>query len=196
MMVAENVGSRVSTKDGESSLGTVTDLFRGHPSGDSVETRVRSSAKLWVKDEDVGVINYRWEPETMGVKKVTRRSVGRVDPSYWRSHPGSHTNIFGLNRGKMNCEVYWEGVGEVGGNSKEGSSKIKQKYELAGAIWKEAVTLAEVSLSHRNCRLHILNGLVEWEVYGMEARRNVKSRKDVFQRSRNAKCDFLHLGQS
>lgn len=37
MMVIKNIGRRFLTKDGESNLGTVTDLFMGHPSGDVLE---------------------------------------------------------------------------------------------------------------------------------------------------------------
>lgn len=58
------------------------------------------------------------------------------------------------------------------------------------------MVILEVSLSRRNVRLHIQNALLEWEVYRMKARRNVESRQDVFQRSRNGKCDFVLLGQS
>lgn len=60
-MVTENVRSKFSTKDGESSLDTMTDLFQGRPTGDSVDTRVRSSAKLWVRDEDGGTGNHGCE---------------------------------------------------------------------------------------------------------------------------------------
>lgn len=37
MMVIKNIGSRILTKDDESNLDTVTDLFMGHPSGDVLE---------------------------------------------------------------------------------------------------------------------------------------------------------------
>lgn len=38
-MMMKNIGSRFLTKDGESNLDTVTDLFTSHPSEDVLEIR-------------------------------------------------------------------------------------------------------------------------------------------------------------